>query len=330
MSTQIYDLEVVQMGVQTSRDGTAVPATHVVDFTTAELKINRHTQRTHRSGSLATAHRVDPTIADYELTIKTVGTYDRIACMLPMFIAPQITASSTVSAGSAYGWAFTPSDTSDNLKAATFQVGGVDTWPTEFILAGCVGKSLEIDIKADALWDCTWTFVPQTLASGTKTGSLTAPATLVDIVGYTTKVYIDTTTIHTTQITGRVLTAKIKIDLGTTGRYYLGASGGQAGNVLQTGHRNVTLDMTQEWQATTEYTAWNNGTERKISIDAVGPALGTATYEARFDFYGLWESWQLGNDGGAITEQISAAAIYDTTATTDVSASITNSINTIP
>lgn len=326
MTFNVVDLETLQFGIQTTRNGTAVAATHVVDFESAQLKMTRKKIRTMRSGSLATSHRSDNGEIDYELTIKTAGTYDRIACFLPMFLAPTITGTGSSADKT---WAFTPSDSSDNLKAGTFECGGVDTWPANFKLAGCIGKALTIEIGQDGLWACTWVLIPQTKVAGSLTGSLTAATSLVDILGYTTKVYLDTSTVHTTQ-PGKMISGKIAIDLGTTGLHYLGVANGEPGDVRQTKRRSVKVDLVGGWQATTEFDAWEANTLRKLSIDSVGAALGDTAYEARFDFYLTWETWEIAARDGEITQQLSGVGQYDATATADVLATIVNSIAAIP
>ncbi len=326
MSVQIYDLQTVQLGVE-SAAGTLVAATHVVDFESAKFTIKPSIIRTHQSGSLATNHHTDIGLLDYEVEIVTLGTYDRIACMLPFFLSG---ATTTGTGGSAdKTWTFTPSNTTDNLKTASIEIAGVDTWPTEYKLAGCKGKSFEIDINSDAPWKITWTFTGQKLTTATHTGSLTAASSLVGIRGFTTKVYIDDTTVHTTQ-PGTLLTAKLKVDLATSPRHYLGSTTGEAGAVIQTGRRKVTLDLVGEWQASAEYTAWLAGTKRKISLDSVGASLGGSNYEARFDVYCDWDTWTLGNSGGAFTQEMSGIGIYDASATADILATIVNSIAAIP
>lgn len=324
MTVQIVDLEVAQMGIESSA-GTLVAATHVVDMLSGTLKFDRKFASVMRAGSLATRHRALPTLIDYELEIKCVGTYDRLFTMLPYFMAPTITGSGASADKTAV---FTPSDSADNLKTASFEVGGADTWPQEFQLAGCKGKSFEIDIDQQGLWQITWTFQGQKLTIGAKTGSL-SPAVLTDILGFSTKPYIDTSTIHSTQ-PGRLLSAKYKYELGTSPRHYLGSTTGEAGAVAQTKRRNVTLDMSGEWATTTEYLAWAAGTERKISLDSVGPALGDTAYEARIDFYGKWDTWEMGEADGGITEETSATAIYDTGASTDTKITVVSSLAAIP
>lgn len=324
MTVQILDLETVQLGIEATA-GTLVPATHVVDFVSATLKIDQKIIRTARSGSLATGHRVDAGMSDYEIEIKTVGTYQRIAFMLAMFIAPTITGTG---ASADKTWTFSPSDVADNLKTCSLETGGADTWPTEFLLAGCKGKKVTIHITREGLWEITWTFTGQKLTTGSKTGSLTAATGLVDILGYTTKVYIDASTVHSTQ-PGTLLTADITIELGTTPRHYLGSTTGEAGSIIQTSRRKVSLDLVGSWAATTEYLAFRAATERKISLDSVGAVLGGSNYEARLDFYGMWDSWDMDNEGGEITQKLSGTAVYDGTAALDVKATIVNDKATI-
>lgn len=324
MGVQILDLETVQLGIE-SAAGTLVPATHVVDFETAQLKINERFISVMRSGSLASRHRVDAGLVDYEVTLQTVGTYQRLAFMFPMFIAPTVTGTG---AGADKTWVFTPSDNADNLKTCSLEIGGVDTWPTEFLLAGCKGTKLEIKITQEGLWTCTWTFQGQKLTTGAKTGALSAATGLVDILGYTTKVYNDSVTVHTTQPAG-LISADIVIDIATSPRHYLGSTTGEAGAVVQTKRRKVTLDLVQSFQATTEYTAFRAGTERKISLDSVGAVLGGSFYEARLDFYGMWDQWDLDNLDGEITQHLQGTAVYDSTAAADVSATIVNDKATI-
>jgi len=320
-------LEVVQAAIEDTA-GTAVAATHVVDHTApADLDFGGKVIRIRNSGSRATSHRSYLVQKDVKLGLSFPATFDRLPWWLNFFLAP---VTSGTGATAPYTWAFTTiSDTTDNLASGTFEVGGRDTWPDESQVAGCRGLSLEIDMKLGDVWRCKAELIGKTHTPQAKTSALTAAASLVDILTDLTKVYIDPTTIGSTQMTGRVISANVKMALGMAQRHTMDGAVTPY-RVGFVGNREVTAKIVAEFDSDDQYDAWDAQTLQKVRLAATGPSLGGSNYGANLDLYGTWEAVKLGDDGGVRTMELDLTGEYDSTAGSDIEATILNNDSVLP
>ena len=328
MAAPIIPLQTIQAGLETTR-GTAVAATHVVDFTPGSATLKRDVQkiRVRNAGSLATSHRSYAGREIVEIDFAGPWTYDRAPMWLNMALAPVATG---INATADKLWTFgTINDTADDLKAYTFEVGGKDTWPNEYQVAGCVMNSLEIDVKQDGVWTYKASIWGYKVVIAAKTAALSFMAAPTDVLGLHTKVYIDPTTIGTTQQVGRIVSANFKIDQGFDRRFTLDSQS-SAYRIALIKERKVTAKIVAEYDAQINYTAWAADTAQKVRIKAQGAVLGSSFYISQFDFYGTWDSLVLGQDQGVVTTELNLMGRYDTTAATDVGAAITTTQAALP
>lgn len=326
----VIPLQVMQAGKESSA-GTLVAATHVVDFTpgTATLKRDINMIAIRNSGSYATSHRSYTGAEVVQIDYEAPFLYNRAPVYGNLFLAPL----STGTGNPAATWAFTTiSDTDDNLVRYSFEVGGKDVtnaWPQEYQVAGLAGKEWNISIRHGEPWTQKVTLLGMLTTIGARTSALSLPSTgMIDARGVETKVYIDASTIGSTQVVGSVISADIKISNGFTARHTLDALATPY-RIARSDPREVTADFVIEYNATTEYTAWAANTARKVRVKATGPSLGATNYIAQFDLYGYWDAYTLANDGNVITQQLTLRGKYDATAASDVTASFTNSVSAL-
>lgn len=331
MPAPIIPLEIVQMGIEATR-GTGVPATTILDMEPggATLARNPSIIRIRQAGSLATAHRSYPGRDIIQIDITGPWTHQWAPNWFNLFLGPLATGTG---AGADKVWAFTGtgntiiSDIADNLKSCTLEVGGKDTWPSEYQLKGCVGTKLTLSIKQDQVWTYKATLLVTAITPQAKTGALSPATTLVDVLGTLTKVYIDSASgFGTTQKVGDVISADITIDIGAVARYTLDGQRNPF-RVAVTSPRKITAKLVAEYDAQTEYTATHAATAQRVRIKETGPVLGGSTYICQLDLPGTWDTFTIGKDGDVITEELELVGQFDAVAGTvaDIGASVTTS-----
>jgi hypothetical protein len=328
MPAPITSLQIAQAGLETTR-GTAVAATRVLDVVPGSVKPARdpHLVLVRRAGSLATAHSAWPGRDEPKLDLELPLSYDYLPFLLNLTLGPLTT---PTGAGADKTWTFDStviSDTADNLKSATIEVGGRDSWPSGLIYAGCVGTKLDLSAKVGEAWSAKLSVVPQSLAKGNLTTGLSVMSNIQYVLATGTKAYIDPTTFGTTQ-RATVLSAEISFDIGVEARWYL--SGSRApGRVAVTGPRAITAKIVAEWDSITEFDATHAATIRKVRLETTGATLGSSAYRFTLDLPGVWESHVLAADGGVITEELSLRALYDATLGADVKAVVVNASTSV-
>jgi hypothetical protein len=332
MTAPITALTVVQQGVETTR-GTAVAATAALDFEpgSATLTPEIDLVRVRRAGSLATAHRTYAVRQTGSIRWRQPLTYQWLPTLFNVFLGPL---SSGSGAGADKTWNFNSSvvsDSADNLKSLTIEVGGRDTWPGEYRLSGCIGRRLSIAIAQNAVWQADVELVGQTLTQTAKTASINPLSGLVDILGATTKVYINDTAsaFGATQRVGVVVSGEVTIELPTDRRWTLDSSTAPK-RVGLFGPRQVSARLVVEFDQLTDWTAFAAATAQRVRIESVGATLGSSAYKATIDIPGVWEAFVLGEDNGVITTELTLAGQYDTTPAADIAAVVVNDRASLP
>ncbi len=326
MAAPITTLEIAQMGIEATR-GTAVPATTIMDMDPGGATLVRTPTliKVRNAGSLATSHRNYPGRDVIQVDFAGTWTYNWAPNWFNLFLGPL---AAGTGAGADKLWAFVGgsvvSDTADNLKTATIEVGGKDTWPSEYQISGCIGLKLDLAIKAESAWTYKASLLGTKVTPQAKTGALSSAASIVDVLGTTTKVYIDSASAFgTTQKVGNVVSGDISIQLGTVARYTMDAQRNPY-RVAVTGPRKISAKLVVEYDSQTQYTATHAGTAQRVRIAATGPTLGGTNYICQVDVPGVWDTFTIAKDGDVITEDMTLGAQYDATPASDLAASVTN------
>ena len=329
MAAPIVPLAVVQMGMEVTR-GSSVPATTVLDMDPGGANLVRTPSliEVRQAGSLATIHRSYAGRDIIAIDISGPWTHQWAPNWFNLFLGPL---AAGVNATADKIWAFTGasntviSDIADNLKSCTLEVGGKDTWASEYQLKGCVGNKLELSFKQDGVWTYKASLLATTITPQAKTAALANSAALVDVLGTTTKVYIDSASAFgTTQKVGDVLSGNVIIDIGAVARYTLDGQRNPY-RVAVTGARKISASLVVEYDAQTEYTATHAATAQRVRIKSQGAALGSSFYICQLDIPGVYETFTIAKDGDVITEQLTLKAQYDATPAADFGASVTTS-----
>lgn len=267
--------------------------------------------------------RAYPGMESNTFTFKGDATFDDLAFWGLMAVKGGVAGSG----GSAdKTWAFVPTGTADDLKSFTLEAAWGDLlatvgwrWPgvqvDEFGLTWEKNKTVEYAVKAT-------TFKAATQITAFS-GSLT-DRTTISALGTNTTVYLDTSTIGTTADSG-VQSVDFTLKNGLVRQEGLdGTSTGQG--LFRPNPREAKLKLVRYMNSKTELDAFLAKTVRKVRVKTVGPALGGSTYQIQLDFYGVITGHKWAEADGYITQELSLDSIYDSTATTDFSLTVVNSL----
>lgn len=224
-------------------------------------------------------------------------------------------------------WTFTPAMTSDVLDSGTFYWGdpAVQIWQAVY----CMAEEMTIAADASGTDAATWTVkgfgkFPTEVAAPTlpaqNIGDLVMPGSM--------QLWLDATTIGTTEVTGRFISTDWTIPTGVTRKHY---AGGVAGNLDYTKHgrkkRSAKAKITVELNdvsvgAGKEYLTYKAGTLVKMRIRLNGAQIEavTPTYYSyiELDIYGRLASFDWGTvEDSNRTMTFEVTSQYDSTAATD-------------
>lgn len=132
------------------------------------------------------------------------------------------------------------------------------------------------------------------------------------------KVYVDDTTIGTTQDT-TVVSASLEW---------------KSFMAVDENAKRLAIGKYSEWtasfrrfaEAADMLAASRTKAEKKVRIASIGPVLGSTTWELAADLYATVESRPLGELSGFLSEEVTLAPRRDATATTDIAFRLTNSV----
>lgn len=236
-------------------------------------------------------------------------------------------------AGADRTWAFLPTNTSDDVKTHTLQLGDAAS-----IAAAAPGVQLnygmgdELNLHYEKNDDGALTFSARYMYSKALTqitaftGAL-SDRTTVPVSCNNTVVKIDTATIGTTTDSS-VVAVDFTLNLNPVAFYALdGTLAAQAS--YRPAHRTWKAEVTRQYSSATEFTAYVAKTVRKIRILTTGAVLGASNYSVTQDLYGVWTDRKYSEVDGIITEVLTLEPVYDTTSTSSTSLTVVNASTTI-
>ncbi len=224
-------------------------------------------------------------------------------------------------------WTFTPTNSSDDVKTHTLQLGdlaAISTSPGVQLNYG-MGQTFNIHYEKNddgaATFSASYLYAKALTQITAFTGSLSDRVT-VPVSCNNTLVKIDTATIGTT--TDSLVTAvDFTLDLSPAPFYSLdGTLAAQA--VYRPNHRTWKCEITRQYNAATEFTAYVAKTVRKVRVLTTGGALGSTNYIVQQDMYGVWTDRKYADVDGIVTEVLTLEPVFDTTSSTSTSLLVTN------
>lgn len=232
-------------------------------------------------------------------------------------------------------WTFAPTMTADDLKSATFWWGD-PAWASGKVFKGAYGMLTELSIASgDAGKDGStqsikgFTKFPTTPAPPTYPAKANGPM----IVASNLQLWIDTATIGTTAVTGRVISAEHTIPTGVVQKRV--ATG--TGVALDFDHvgrqkRHAETKLVLELVDSTQYDQWAAASTLKVRTRHNGPVIeGALYYYVEMDIYGKMSGLSWGDlEGTNRTVELTILSEYDATAGYDFALKVQNTKTALP
>ena len=287
-----------------------------------------HTVATIRPAELrASYEQYFQAAAGPERSMVTIGgrvSYDDLIWWANLFY--KAVASGT-GAGADKTWTFVPTNTSDDVKTCTLQLGdsaAIGTSPGVKLNYG-MGQTFNIHYEKNddgaATFNGTILFAKALTQITAFTGAL-SDRTTVPVSCNNTVVKIDTTTIGTTT-DSLVTSVDFTMDLSPAPFYALdGTLAAQA--VYRPNGRKWTATITRQYNAATEFSAYVAKTIRKVRVVTTGAALGGSAYTVTQDMYGVWTGRSYSEVDGIVTEELTLEPVFDTTSSSSTSLTVVN------
>lgn len=327
-------LRIVQAGYEAT-PGTAVAATRILDLEAgnANLITEQEPIIVARAGSLAPAHQAypGPYTSRVEFSDMPVS-YSDLPWWLNLVGTP---VASGTGAGADKTWLHVPSETADNARRATLEVGARDAWPSEFRLAGCAAQSLSISIGREGLWRLSATLVGTLLAKQARTAAL-AVRTVQHVPAPGTAVWLDSTSAFgTTAVAGRLLSAEVTIETGMIARRALDGNTVGPDPLAPTatviaGRRSLSASIVAIFSSIVEFDAWRAATAQRLRLRRTGPVLGGSNWRATLDLAGIWRTFAIGDSDGLVTAELELAGVLDASIAAEWRAEVVNDLATLP
>lgn len=326
----VTPLTIVQAGVETT-PGTAVAATRIIDMEPGQATLDESAEPiiVRRAGSLASGHAAYPGPREVKISFKKLPwSYTDAPWWLNLFTTPQTTGTG---AGADKTYTNIPSDTADDHKRVTLEIGARDTWPEEYRIAGCTGKKLTLTIDGTDFWRADIDLIGLVLTAQAKTAALSARS-VTHVPSPGTVISVDSTTFGAGPLTGRVVSAEITIEDGAEARRTVD------GNTLDVlaatktvivAPRKVGAKVIAEFSSAAEHTAFLAASIQKVRIKKTGAVLGSSNWSEQIDINGVWRSFARADSSGLVVAEMELAALYDATLAADFKAVTVNDQGTL-
>ena len=213
-------------------------------------------------------------------------------------------------------WTFAPSMTADDLQALTLWWGdpNVQVFRAGFCMID------EMVISADAAGDDGVTLningqglfpakVADPVLPSVLQGGMIMPAAM--------QLWVDATTIGSTAVSGRVLSAEVTLPSGITYKWVAsGPSGDLAFSSIGRGRRHAEMKLVLELPDMTQYDQWVAATTLKTRLRLNGPLIEAGFYHyVEADIYGPMDGLDWGDhEGSNRTVELTILSEYDATA----------------
>lgn len=326
MPSGLVALTKFQAGIEATR-GTAVPATRIQPLNGYFRELVERAKVHEQRNSFIDIYRSLQVKRMVELRgLTTSPTFEDLPWFLQSFVKGGV--AGVLSASTVYTYTFTPTPTADDLKTITWECGD-DT--QAFAVNYGVGERLELNFQADRLAVMTCDYLGQKATKQAFTAALSDRVT-EDINGAQMTATIDTSTIGTTAALN-VLDAKFVLQNNWSQLWRLD------GNIFPGDAyrkpRSATLDLTVQFNNTTEYDAFvTTPVQRKVRLTCLGTVIpgstGSIAKSLAIDFYTFWDVAPISDQNGIHVVKLTGTSTYDATATQDFQVVVKNGLATLP
>jgi hypothetical protein len=336
--TNVLTLDRIEAKIQGARDTAETVMTRPIVFPqgkaswtyTSDEAIVPETLRSYHASD---ADNTTVGISTSRLNIEFIADYDTLPWWLDLALKGAIlTGVTTGSTPAGYTYTATPTAATDDLAVATFKCGDgaiaylfdrgvVNTMTIRWNPA--VGGDPYFMVSVD-IW-CRF--------QGTTTFDSPAALTRHKIPAKGTKVYIDTTTLGSTQATGVIRSGSVTINNNIEEKQFTEDSSVMSADFAR-GEQMITFDLMREMTADTEFALLRAGTVRKIRIQNTGAAIGTSpatNYLLQIDLPAarytpsMSPNWQ----GQNRVQTLSGRGLRNSANTVPITATVVNAISAV-
>lgn len=330
MGTNETILQLNQAGIETTR-GTNVAATRRLYAQVTPTYDRPLADFMDQSGTFIDRHRVAYGRERVGFNIVDIATYEDLPWWMQMGLKGGVTGSSS---GTGYTYSFSPSLATDDLKSITLEYGEPgNPYESGQVMMQSWTLRGDADNDNEPGWMFDATLVGRDRATTTYTTSLAQRTTDV-ILARGTKIYVDTSTIGSTQLQGALIDFSVTCDLGLHTKAFMEDETNVAANKIGRGAMRVNAQFTIEFNNDTEFSNYRATTpvQRKIRLKREGSVIGAGptVKSATLDLYGYWSSISFGDREGNMTATFGLAGYYDATAANMIKLDIVNGLSTLP
>lgn len=283
-------------------------------------------------GTFVDQYRSQAGLIEAVFPFKASLTYEDLPWWCQLALKGGVTG--VLSAVTVYTYTFLPTQTSDDLKTATFEWGDdTQAWVMPF---GMV-DSLEIVGVLGRPWEATITIIGADMTAQTFTGAL-SDRVVEDIETHLTKFAVGAAgAVPAGYVTGQVKGFKFSCKNQLKRKFFMDGAANPAkmGGVGRM-TRDYTLEVTYEGNAATitERGTWASGTNRVARITATGSIIagstGNVVRSADLILPGKYSNFKVGNHETNTTWLGILEGEYDTALGYDLSLAIANALVTLP
>jgi hypothetical protein len=322
-----------QAAIEVTR-GTAVPIATRIMYATINPSYDRAiTEFQDQSGTYFARRRVAYQRPVIGFSGTDLATFEDLPWWFQLGIKGEVAGVTDGGTPPAYTYAFQPSGTADDIKSITLQHNEAGN---PYISSQVMLNSWTLRVQPDS--EGAWMFDFEALGRDwTTLGSYTSLSdrTTEAIYAPGTKVYLDTTTMGATQLTGQVIDFSLTCNLNLHMKGFMEDQLSWSPNRVGRGARTFDATVTMEFDNDTEFALYRatTATLRKLRIEREGSQIhGTivTNKKATVDMFGYWRSIGFGDREGNLTATFGLQGFYNATAGYDVKATVVNDLASLP
>lgn len=332
MSGQERGLEISQAGIETTR-GSAVAATRKAYIALQPFSIERELE--WAPGLTGTFH--DRREAQYGrvvhgLTGTEACSFEDIAWWLEHIIKGGVVAVGDGGAPVAYTRNYVPSPAADDLKSSSWEYG-TTTLPYKVNQGMVNSATFRINPDTDKFWQMDVEIMTRKPVQAAMTAAI--PDRSRELIrGPGTKVYVDDTTIGSTQVQGRWIGSSITINNNLDFKAFGEDEDDVAANKVGRGPVTVDAQCSFEFDSNAEYANFlaQQPVERFIRHERIGSQIhggSPVNKRARFDLNGYWSTLEPGYRNNNKILTFGLGARFNPVSGYDLRAEVVNALATL-
>lgn len=332
MAGQERALEISQAGIESTR-GTAVAATRKVYTAWQPFTYTRELRwSANQTGTFHNRREANYARPVHGFTGTESCSFEDMAWWLQFILKGGVTGGAGDSGTpEMFTYTFTPTLASDDLKSMTLEYG-TPTLPYEANQVMVNSATFRFDPDNQTDWEMDVEAMARKPTQTAMTGAI-SERTRELIKGPGTLIYIDSSSIGSTQVTGRFIGGSITINNNLDFKAFAEDVDDYAANKVGRGDVTVDAQFTFEFDSDTEYALYRGTgapTERLISVQRTGEIIHDAVRsKATFNLNGYWSSVtpDYRNNNKILTFGLGAR--YNTSSAYALNAVILNDVETL-